>query len=304
LLADDLATAIGGSTVGQVLERGRPLDVVVRYAPGFRDDLEALRAAPVTLDGERAVTLGQLAHISAGTGPNQVIHEDGQRRIAISGNASGRDIGSVVADIEAVLAANPLPTGTWAVLGGQFQSQREAARKIALLSCFSLLAMYALLYTHFRSHTLTAMVLLNVPLALIGAVAAIWLSGQPLSVATLVGFVTLCGIATRNTILLISHYVHLVAHEGEQFGPAMVVRGSLERLVPVAMTALCAGIGLLPLALAGGQPGKELLTPIAQVILGGLFSSTLLDLVVTPVLFLRFGGPSLAALASPSTESP
>nr|MBA2322104.1 efflux RND transporter permease subunit [Deltaproteobacteria bacterium] len=244
------------------------------------------------------VTLGQLAEISAGTGPNQVLHEDGQRRIAISANTADRDIGGVVRDIQAVLDEIELPPGYFVSLGGQFQSQQDASRSIGLLSILSFLGMYAVLYAHFRSHVLTVQVLLNIPLALIGSVVAIWLSGAPLSVATLVGFITLCGIATRNTILMISHYIHLVQHEGEAFGPEMVVRGSLERLVPVAMTALCAGIALVPLALAGGQPGKEILTPVAQVILGGLFSSTLLDLIVTPTVFLRFGGPALAALVS------
>ncbi len=304
LLAKDLETAIGGATVGQALDGPRSLDVVVRYAAPFRDDIDHLGSAPVTLDDGRAVTLGQLADVSAGTGPNQVIHENGQRRIAISGNTAGRDIGSVVADIQAALAKLTLPEGYYVALGGQFQSQQEASRTISLLSLVSFLGMYAVLYAHFRSHALTAQVLLNIPMALIGAVAAIWISGAPLSVATLVGFITLCGIATRNTILMISHYVHLVQHEGETFGPAMVTRGSLERLVPVAMTALCAGIGLIPLALAGGQPGKEILTPVAQVILGGLCSSTFLDILVTPTVFLRFGGPALAALVSASTLDP
>jgi Cu/Ag efflux pump CusA len=188
-------------------------------------------------------------------------------------------------------------------VGGQFESQREASRSIGLLSLLSLLGMYTVLYAHFRSHTLTVQVLLNIPMALIGAVAAIWISGQPLSVATLVGFVTLCGIASRNTILMISHYIHLVREEGETFGPAMVIRGSLERLVPVSMTALCAGLGLIPLAFAGGAPGKEILTPVAQVILGGLLSSTLLDMLVTPTVFLRFGRSALEAL-TPSQAEP
>lgn len=301
-LTQDLETALGGATVGQALDGPRSLDVVVRYAEPFRDEVDHLGAAPITLDDGRSVTLGQLAEVSAGTGPNQVIHENGQRRIAISGNTAGRDIGSVVGDIQTALAKITLPEGYYVALGGQFQSQEEASLTIALLSIFSFLGMYAVLYAHFRSHALTAQVLLNIPMALIGAVAAIWISGEPLSVATMVGFITLSGIATRNTILMISHYVHLVQHEGEAFGLDMVVRGSLERLVPVAMTALCAGIGLVPLALAGGQPGKEILTPVAQVILGGLFSSTLLDMIVTPTVFLRFGGPALRALVSSSTS--
>ncbi|HMV70457.1 MAG TPA: efflux RND transporter permease subunit, partial [Myxococcota bacterium] len=172
------------------------------------------------------------------------------------------------------------------------------------LASLSLLGMYAVLFSLLRSHVLVAQVLVNVPLALVGSVAALVWTGQPLSVATMVGFVTLCGIATRNTILMLSHYVHLVAHEGMAFGEAMVLRGSLERLVPVLMTALAAGIALVPLALSAGQPGKELLTPVAQVILGGLVSSTLLDLVVTPTLFLRFGRSGLERLARGEEGAP
>ncbi len=300
-LAGELEAALGGVRVATVFDGVRSLDMFVRYAAPFRDDLDRLATAPLTLDDGRTVTLGQLASVSAGTGPNQVLHEDGRRRIAISANTAGRDIGSVVADIQAVLATVKLPEGYDVDIGGQFKSQREASRTIALLSLMSFAGMYAVLFAHFRSHALTAQVLLNIPMALIGSVVAIWISGSPLSVATLVGFITLCGIATRNTILMLSHYIHLVQHEGAQFGPEMVVRGSLERLVPVAMTALCAGIGLVPLALAGGQPGKEILTPVAQVILGGLFSSTLLDIVVTPTVFLRFGRSSIERLLSQST---
>ncbi|MFN7143028.1 MAG: efflux RND transporter permease subunit, partial [Myxococcota bacterium] len=258
-LAEDLETALGGATVGQVLDGVRSIDLVTRYAPEWRGDIERIGLAPVTLDEGRTVTLGQLAEVSAGTGPNQVVHEDGQRRIAISANTADRDVGSVVGDIQAALADLTLPTGYYWTIGGQFESQQSASRTIGLLSLLSLAGMYAVLFAHFRSHALTLQVLLNIPLALIGSVAAIWISGQPLSVATLVGFITLCGIASRNTILMISHYVHLVKHEGEAFGPAMVVRGSLERLVPVAMTALCAGAALVPLAFAGGAPGKEIL---------------------------------------------
>lgn len=297
-LAQDLEVALAGERVAQVLDGPQSLDLVVRYAAAYRDDLDRLPSTPITLDDGRTLTLGQLADISPGTGPNQVLREDGQRRIAISANTAGRDIGSVAADIQAALADVTLPSGYYVALGGQFQSQQEATRTIALLSLLSLAGMYTVLFGHFQSHALTLQVLLNIPLALVGSAAAIWISGAALSVATLVGFITLCGIASRNTILMISHYIHLVREEGEVFGAPMVLRGSLERLVPVAMTALCAGIGLVPLALAGGQPGKEILTPVAQVILGGLFSSTLLDMIVTPTVFLRFGRSALERLVA------
>ncbi len=297
-----LEAALAGVTVAQVLDGIRPLDLVVRFAPEWRTDFDRLAAAPL-LAGDHAIPVGNVATIRRGTGPNQVLHENGQRRIVISANVADRDIGAVVKDIEAAVSRLDLPQGTYATIGGQFESQRQASRAIALLSLVSLVAMYAVLYAHFRSHAITVQVLLNVPLALIGSVAAVWISGQPLSVATLVGFVTLCGISTRNTILMVSHYFHLVQHEGEQFDAAMVIRGSLERLVPVAMTALCAGTALVPLALAEGQPGKEILTPVAQVILGGLVSSTLLDIVVTPTAFLRFGRAAVIARTQPLMES-
>ena len=297
-LLQDLETAFAGTTVARVPEGARSLDVVVRYDAPWRSDLAALGAAPLVLDADRVVSVDEVARLEAATGPNQVLHEDGRRRIVVSANTAGRAPGSVAADVEARVRALSLPPGTTADVGGQHEAQREAARSIGALAGLSLLGMYAVLYGLLRSHVLVAQVLINVPLALVGSVAALWWTGQPLSVATMVGFVTLCGIATRNTILMISHYVHLAAEEGLPFGPELVLRGSLERLVPVVMTALAAGIALVPLALSAGQPGKELLTPVAQVILGGLLSSTLLDLLVTPTLFLRYGQPGLVRLVA------
>jgi HME family heavy-metal exporter len=229
-----------------------------------------------------------------GSGPNTINHDNVQRRIVVMANTSGRDLGSVVDAVRQRVGAEvKLPTGYFLSYEGQFESQQSATRLIAVLSLFSLVGMFLVLYAHFRSVTLVLQVMLNVPLALVGSVAAVLLTTRTLSVATLVGFITLCGIASRNTIMMISHYLHLVEVEGERFGQEMVVRGSLERLVPVMMTALTAGLALVPLALAAGAPGKEILHPVAVVILGGLVSSTLLDMAVTPAVFYRFGRPAL-----------
>jgi HME family heavy-metal exporter len=182
------------------------------------------------------------------------------------------------------------------VLEGQFQAQEEASSLIAMLSLGSLLAMLLVLYSRYQSLRLTLIIMANIPLALIGSVLALWLSGSPLSVATLVGFITLAGIATRNGILKISHYINLCRFEGEVFGQAMIIRGSLERLTPVLMTALVAAFALLPLLFSADAPGKEILHPVAVVIFGGLISSTLLDTVLTPLMFWLWGREPLERL--------
>jgi CzcA family heavy metal efflux pump len=293
-LAESLETALAGRRVGQVFEGLRPLDIVVRYQPSSRDDVDRIRNAPISLEDGHVITIGQVADVRPGTGPNEVLHENGRRRIVLSANTAGRDVGSVARDVEAALANAGAADGVTVSLEGQFERQQSATRTISALSALSLLGMVAVLYGHFGSARITALVLLNIPLALVGAVAALWATGQPLSVATMVGFVTLCGIASRNTILMVAHYRHLRDHEGVPPGPGLVIRGSLERLVPVLMTALSAGIALVPLALSGGAPGKEILTPVAQVILGGLASATLLDLLVTPTVYLWLGDDGAA----------
>ena len=195
-----------------------------------------------------------------------------------------------------------LPAGTFVSLEGQFQAQEQATQLIVGLSLVSLAMMFLVLYSRYQSVVLAGIVMANIPLALIGSVVAMWLAGVTLSVATMVGFITLAGIATRNGILKISHYINLCRFEGEAFGPSMIVRGSLERLTPVLMTALVAAFALVPLLLAGDAPGKEILHPVAVVIFGGLISSTLLDTLLTPLLFWRFGSEATARLLTQSGE--
>jgi len=232
--------------------------------------------------------LETVADIAEGSGPNTINRENDRRRIILQCNTAGRDLNGVVLDIQARLAPiqAELPPGYFLEYGGQFESQRQATRMIGFLSLVSLLGMFLALYTLFRSTNLALQVLAALPMAAIGSVAALVITGQSLTVASMVGFISLSGIASRNGILLIAHYLHLVRHEGEGFTPEMVERAGRERVAPMLMTALTAGIALVPLVLAAGEPGKEILYPVATVILGGLISSTLLDFFVHPALFL------------------
>ena len=311
-LNETLETALNGRTVAQVLDGRRTYDVFVRYDEKSRADAEAIRRtlidttesgamdtdAPGANGSERRgetagaqkVPLALLADVRESKGPNIINRENVQRRIIVSANVSGRDLGSVVGEIQKRINDNvKLPTGFFIKLEGQFQSQQEATKLIGILSIGTLLAMFLVLYSHFRSTMIVAQILLNIPLALIGGLILTYFTVGKVSIATLVGLICLAGIASRNTIMMISHYLHLMQHEGEKFSEHMIVRGSLERLVPVTMTALTAGLALIPLALSAGQPGKEILYPVAVVILGGLISATLLDMAVTPAVFYKFG---------------
>ncbi|MFZ1574092.1 MAG: efflux RND transporter permease subunit [Chromatiaceae bacterium] len=292
-LLRSLSHMIEGERIAQVIEGNRRFDLMVRLPEGGRG-LHDLNKLPIETPGGH-VPLSTLAQIEDGTGPNQVSRENARRRIVISANASG-DMSAIVRAVRAEIGAKPLPEGYSTALEGQFQAQEEAARLIALLALVSLALIFLVLYGRYRSTVLTLIVMGNIPLALVGSVAALWISGQPLSVAALVGFITLTGIATRNGILKISHFVNLCAFEGERFGRPMIVRGSLERLTPVLMTALVAAFALVPLLLGAEAPGKEILHPVAVVIFGGLISSTLLDTVLTPVMFWRWGEKPLERL--------
>ena len=284
-------TAMNGRTVSEIVLGERKFDLVVRLDDQFRQDPTRLRRLSLNLPAGGRVPLENVASIRTGSGPNTINRENVRRRIIVQCNTAGRDLNSVVMDIQKRLAPiqESLPTGYFIEYGGQFESARDATRMIGLLSVISLAAMFLALYTLFRSTNLSLQVLSALPMAAIGAVAALVITGQSLTVASMVGFISLSGIASRNGILLISHYLHLVKYEGEQFTPQMIERAGKERLAPMLMTALCAGIALVPLTLAAGEPGKEILYPVATVIVGGIISSTLLDFFVHPALFWVFG---------------
>jgi len=286
-----IETALNGRTVSEVVLGERKFDLVVRLDDQYREDLHRLHRLAVNLPDGGRVPLDEVAMIRRDSGPNTINRENVRRRIVIQCNTAGRDLNSVVTDIQSKLSKiqASLPTGYFIEYGGQFESQKNATRMIGLLSLVSLAAMFLALYTLFHSVNLSLQVLAALPMAAIGAILALVVTGQSLTVASMVGFISLSGIASRNGILLIAHYMHLVKHEGERFTKEMIVRAGLERLAPMLMTALTAGIALIPLVLAAGEPGKEILYPVATVILGGLISSTLLDFFVHPALFWIFG---------------
>jgi len=298
-------TAMNGRTVSEIVDGQRKFDLVVRLDEPHRIDVDSLRRLSINLPAGGRVPLETVAEIRRGSGPNTINRENVRRRIVIQCNTAGRDLGGVVADIqerlEPLLAG--LPTGSFVEYGGQFESQRQATRMIAILGLVSLTGMFLALYTLFRSTNLALQVLAALPMAAIGSVAALVLTRQSLTVASMVGFISLSGVASRNGILLIAHYLHLVRHEGEGFTPQMMERAGKERVAPMLMTALTAGIALVPLVLAAGEPGKEILNPVATVILGGLISSTLLDFFVHPALFWCFGrGQAERAMAEAGRE--
>ncbi|MBK7766361.1 MAG: efflux RND transporter permease subunit [Sulfuritalea sp.] len=301
-LLRSLEQMIEGERITQIIEGNRRFDLLVRLPESARGPQALADLLIETPNGH--VPLSKVASVEESDGPNQVSRENSRRRIVLSANTDGRDMSKVIADIRVELASKPLPEGYFTALEGQFQAQEQAARLITLLAAVSLTMIFMVLYSRYRSTALTLIIMGNIPLALIGSVIALWISGQPLSVAALVGFITLTGIATRNGILKISHYINLCAFEGETFGQHMIVRGSLERLTPVLMTALVAAFALLPLLLSADAPGKEVLHPVAVVIFGGLISSTLLDTLLTPLMFWLWGKPALERLlAAHESES-
>lgn len=297
-LLQELQTLIDGEIVTQVIEGSRRFNLVVRL-PETSRGIEGLKTMMIDTPGGR-VPLAQLAEVAEADGPNQISRDDGRRRIVLAANVQGRALSDAVGDIRTAVAATSLPEGYFITLGGQFQAQEEASRLIGLLSLGSVALVFLILYSRYRSAVLAGIIMANIPLALVGAVVGLWISGQPLSVAALVGFITLAGIAIRNGILKVSHYINLCAFEGENFNTQMLLRGSQERLTPVLMTALVAALALAPLLFEAEMPGTEILHPVAVVIFSGLLTSTLLDSFLTPAMVALFGRKPIEALVADS----
>ena len=278
---------VEGERLSQIIEGNRRFALVIKLPDSARN-LEGL--ADILIDTPNGkIPLSKIASIEDGDGPNQISRDGGKRRIVLSANASKRALSDIVADIRAVISNQTLPEGYFITLDGQFKAQEEASKVIGLLSIGSFLLMFAVLNNRYKSMRLSLMIMSNIPLAMVGAVIGLWISGQPLSIAALIGFITLAGISVRNGILKISHYLNLMQSEGESFSLSMIIRGSIERLSPVLMTALVTAFALAPLLFEAERPGTEILHPVAVVIFSGLISSTLLDTFLTPVMFWLYG---------------
>jgi CzcA family heavy metal efflux pump len=283
-----------GTRVTQVIDGARRFDLVVRLADVDRSPQDLARVMLTTPAGQ--IPLSSVATVEEGDGPNQIGRENGRRRIVVYANTDGSNMSRIIEDVRKTVSSSQLPGGYFVSVEGQFQAQEQAQQLIAGLSLASLVLIFLVLYSRYRSSTLALVIMGNIPFALVGSVVAMWIAGVSLSVASMVGFITLAGIATRNGILKVSHYINLCKFEGETFGWPMIVRGSIERLTPVVMTALVAAFALTPLLLAADAPGKEILHPVAVVIFGGLISSTLLDSLLTPLIFWKVGRRPLERL--------
>ncbi|AUN97650.1 CusA/CzcA family heavy metal efflux RND transporter [Bacteriovorax stolpii] len=289
-----LEKALKGEVVAQLFDGNKYFNIFMRFDDNSRSDLQKIENTVIKIlpDGTK-IRVSQVAEVYEATGPNIINRENAQRRIVVSANTSNTDVETVVSAIEMKLKNLKLKEGYFINYDGQLESQKKGMQLLMLLSALAIVGVFVVLYMHFKSSMIALQVMINIPLALIGSIVAVYLTDKTFSLASLVAFVTLCGIASRNGIMMITHYIHLVKYEGESFNKDMIIRGSLERLVPVLMTALTAILALIPIIMARGEPGKEILYPLSVVIVGGLFSSTLLDIIVTPVIFYNFGKKAL-----------
>src|SRR5688572_3615566 len=293
-VADAIETSFAGTVVGRVFDRSTAFDLVVKLDPDASIDFERIADLPVHTPTGETVPIRVLADVRREMGANMILRENVQRRIVVSCNVAGRDLGSVVEDIQAAVAEQvPMPAGYRVEYGGQFESQQSASERLLVLGTGAIAGVFMMLVLAFGRARDALLVMVNLPLALIGGVAGVFLAGGVLSVASMIGFITLFGIATRNGIMLVTHIQHLMDVEGVRDFREAVERGAHERLIPILMTAMAAGLALIPLALAAGETGSEIETPMAIVILCGLTSSTLLNMFVVPTLYLRYGAPRL-----------
>jgi len=289
-LNEQLSALIGGKEVAELREGQRTVNLVTRLPIEWRDSPEKIAQLPVETTTGQRIPLSLVADVREAKGPNVIFRENSQRRFTIAIKPTVRDVGVLVARLEKEVKEKvTLPEGYFITYEGEFQAQKDATQRIVLFSALVLVVIAFLLYGYFKTPFFAFQVLCDIPLALVGGLVFTYLKLGNISIATLVGFIAVAGVAARNSIMLISHFLHLIAVEGENFTKEMVIRGTKERLVPVLMTALAAGIGLIPLVLAADQPGKEILHPVAVVIVGGLITSTLLGLGVTPTVFYTFG---------------
>lgn len=304
-VANLLQTALNGEVVSEVLQGQRRFDLLVRLEERHRNDEVNFGQLRIDLpNGKGQVKLQQLADIGTGLGPNAINREDARRRIVIRCNTQGRDLGSAAAEIQSKLDSGlNLPPGYSKEFSGQFESQQKATKMIMVMSAVSFVGVFVVLMILLPSVRIVLQILNALPTAFIGGVIALVLTGQVLTVASLVGFISLGGIAVRNGILLVTHYIHLIKEKDGEFSKEIVLQGSLERLAPVLMTALTAGIALIPLVLGGDEPGREILYPVATVILGGLFTSTFCEFLIHPGLFWAFSGQDAAAVAKGESEN-
>ena len=294
--AEYVRVCMGGEAVSQVYEQGKTFDLVVRVRHDLHDQIDRLRDLMIDTGDGRKVPLDYVAEVRSATGPNTISRENVKRKIVISANVADRDLRSVVNDIqERIDTQVHLPEGYHVEYGGQFESEQAASRTLLLTSLMSIVVIFLLLYHEFRSVRESAVILINLPLALIGGVAALLLTTGEVSIPAIIGFISLFGIATRNGMLLISHYNHLQQEEGYGLRDS-VIRGSLDRLNPILMTALSSALALIPLALGGDLPGNEIQSPMAKVILGGLLTSTFLNGFIIPIVYLMIHKKKMIAL--------
>ena len=287
--AESLETAFTGTTVGSILEGQASIDLVVRLQESAADDIEAVKQTLLTLPSGAIVPFAALADIRTERGPNGIGRENVQRRMVVMANVAGRDLISLVEEIRATINANvELPTGYHVEYGGQFESAEAASTRLLLLGGGVIVGIFFLLMAAFGSARDAGVVMLNLPLALIGGVVGVWLSGGILTIAAVIGFITLFGIATRNGVILVDHIGRLVREQGLDIDSA-IRRGAEERLVPILMTAAATALALVPLALASGEPGSEIQSPMAVVILWGLVSATALNMLVVPAVYRWLG---------------